>query len=190
MGWYWAGGVWGEELQPHWSPQFWGAEGVSRATARPRCSPISQRLGHCRWLAMDRQVRAGTGRMLPGPRPHPCAQWEGAGHTPERPLLAIPSCSPSSLPLRSSSSCPAEPQKEPLVCCVSCSSSEFYSAPLTLADRPQGKGQKDNCLQQFCPQLVSPSACRAAQSARHCLTNSIKFNSTLLEGGGGAHRGN
>lgn len=134
---------------------------------------------------MDRQVRAGTGRMLPGPRPHPCAQWEGAGHTPERPLLAIPSCSPSSLPLRSSSSCPAEPQKEPLVCCVSCSSSEFYSAPLTLADRPQGKGQKDNCLQQFCPQLVSPSACRAAQSARHCLTNSIKFNSTLLEGGGG-----
>lgn len=89
------------------------------------------------------------------------------------------------LPLLSPSSRPAEPRKEPLVCCVSCSSSEFYSAPLTLADRPQGKGQKDNCLQQFCPQLVSPSACRAAQPARHCLTNNIKFNSRCCEKEGG-----
>ena len=107
---------------------------------------------------------------------------------PERPPLTVPSCSRSSLPPRSPSSRPAEPRKEPLVCCVSCSSSEFYSAPLTLADRPQGKGQKDNCLQQFCPQLVSPSACRAAQPARHCLTNSIKFNSCCCEQGGGARQ--
>lgn len=100
---------------------------------------------------------------------------------PRCPPLSIPSCSPSSLALLSPSSRPAEPRKEPLVCCVSCSSSEFYSAPLTLADRPQGKGQKDNCLQQFCPQLVSPSACRAAQPARHCLTNNIKFNSRCCD---------
>lgn len=148
---------------------------MSRVTAWYRCSPNSSgsaTAGGWPWTAAAR-------RILPVP-PAQCPV--------QCPPLSIPSCSPSSLARLSPSSRPAEPRKEPLVCCVSCSSSEFYSAPLTLADRPQGKGQKDNCLQQFCPQLVSPSACRAAQPARHCLTNNIKFNSRCCEkrGGGGA----
>lgn len=113
------------------------------------------------------QARGGSRAMLPRPvcSPHPL-------------LTPVPS------PLRPAPL--AEPREEPSGCrCVSCSSSERYSAPLTLADRPQGKGQKDNCLQQFCPQLVSPSAFRAAQPASYWLTNIIKFNSRRCEPGGG-----
>lgn len=157
-----------------------GAEGVSRVEARPQYSPVAQWLSQCQELDSDTGSEPGLGGCSPAHRciPEPI-EWALGTHR-------VFPCSPSSPPPRSPSSSPTKPQKEPSVSCVSCSSSEFYSAPLTLADRPQGKGQKDNCLQQFCPQLVSPSACRAAQPARHCLTNSIKFNSRCCERGGGA----
>lgn len=122
------------------------------------------------WGAIGEQEAGGCSPVLrpPGVRVLPSPSPPALSSLPPAPLLQ-----------------PAEPHEEPWGCCVSCSSSEFYSAPLTLADRPQGMGQKDNCLQQFCPQLVSPSAFRAAQPGSYWLTNIIKFNSRHCEQGGG-----
>lgn len=116
------------------------------------------------WGAIGEQEAGGCSPVLRPPGVLPSPSPPAPSSLPPTPLLQ-----------------PAEPQEEPWGCCVSCSSSEFYSAPLTLADRPQGMGQKDNCLQQFCPQLVSPSAFRAAQPASYWLTNIIKFNSRRCE---------
>lgn len=160
--------VWGRARSCRCAPRF--------GPVAPRLTDQVQILG-CRGASsafsrcLGSALGAGRSRaMLPGPLCSP------------RPFLAlIPS---SSSPLRPVPL--AEPREEPSGCrCVSCSSSERYSAPLTLADRPQGKGQKDNCLQQFCPQLVSPSAFRAAQPASYWLTNIIKFNSRRWEWEGG-----
>lgn len=118
------------------------------------------------WGAIGEQEAGGCSPVLCPPGVHvlPSPSPPALSSLPPAPLLQ-----------------PAEPHEEPWGCCVSCSSSEFYSAPLTLADRPQGMGQKDNCLQQFCPQLVSPSAFRAAQPGSYWLTNIIKFNSRHCE---------
>lgn len=169
----------------HWAPRagVTAHSGVLRGQSLPWLMPGEAHFPAALSLLVPGHGPAGPSRDRED-APQPTAMFLCPAGWLEHPPLAIPSCSPSSLPLLSPSCRPAEPQKEPLVCCVSCSSSEFYSAPLTLADRPQGKGQKDNCLQQFCPQLVSPSACRAAQPARHCLTNSIKFNLAAVRGGG------
>ena len=171
----------GSLARQHWP--FRGAEGVSKATVQPhfpaaRSLPV---VGHgppgLSWGWEDAARPTAASQCPAG------GHWAYAGASSPRRRLLLPVLPSSPLPLLP----PTEPRKEPLVCCVSCSSSEFYSAPLTLADRPQGRGQKDNCLQQFCPQLVSPSACRAAQPARHCLTDSIKFNSRCCEGGCGGN---